>query len=50
LVFEQLIEKSIELKNSKTQMLAFIKNTLDTYERQKKINDRVREDSLNTMI
>ena len=33
LVFEQLIEKSIELKNSKTQMLAFIKNTLDVYER-----------------
>ena len=33
LVFEQLIEKSIELKNSKTQMLAFIKNTLDIYER-----------------
>ena len=50
LVFEQLIEKSIELKNSKTQMLAFVKNTLDVYERQKKINDRVREESLNSMI
>lgn len=50
LVFEQLIEKSIELKNSKTQMMAFVKNTLDIYDRQKKINDRVREESLNLMI
>lgn len=31
-------------------MLAFIKNTLDIYDRQKKINDRVREESLNFMI
>lgn len=50
LVFEQLIEKSIELKNSKTQMLAFIKNALDVYEKQKKINGQVREESLNSMI
>lgn len=33
LVFEQLIEKSIELKNSKTQMLSFIKKALDVYEK-----------------
>lgn len=31
-------------------MLAFVKNTLDIYDRQKKINDRVREESLNFMI
>jgi hypothetical protein len=31
-------------------MLSFVKNTLDIYDRQKKINDRVREESLNAMI